>query len=255
MEMTKTWFITETSAGIGRLLTKRLLERNDRAVATLRHDGALNDLKARHGEIARQIGTNSTGPIRLIGAVLPYFKMDWVRHMKTIKLSLSILAAGLIFATTSAEAQSPNKVLGTWRMITAQLDPESRNVPAYGSKPESLLVFTEDMHVMEVLTDSTVPKFASKARGQGTPEENQAAIAGSIGWFGTYTVDENGELSGDIVEGSTFPNWVGDVRTRKDIQIVVDGDHMLETFFRPEGTKIVITWQRIPLRRLPGSPD
>jgi hypothetical protein len=250
MEMAKTWFITEASAGIGRLLTERLLERN-------RRDGTLDDLKARrgHGEIARPIDTNLTSPIRLIGAVLPHFKMDWIHHMKTMKLSLSVLAAGLIFVTPFAEAQSPNKVLGTWRMISAQLDPEGRNVPAYGPKPESLLVFTEDMRVIEVLTDSTVPKFAAKARGQGTPEENQAAMTGSIGWFGTYTVDENGELSGDIVEGSTFPNWVGDVRTRKDIQIIVDGDRMLETFFRPEGTKIVITWQRIPLRRLPDSPD
>jgi hypothetical protein len=165
--------------------------------------------------------------------------------MKIIKLSLSILAAALIFVTASAEAQSPNKVLGTWRMISAQLDPEGRNVPAYGPNPSSLLVFTEDMHVIEVMTDSTVPRFASKARGGGTPEENQAAMAGSIGWFGIYTVDENGELSGDHVEGSTFPNWVGDTRTRKDIQIIVDGDRMLETFIRPEGTKIVITWQRI----------
>ena len=70
-------------------------------------------------------------------------------------------------------------------------------------------------------------------------------MAGSIGWFGTYTVDESGNLSGDRVEGSTFPNWVGNVRTPKDIQLVVDGDRILETFRRPEGTQIIITWQRV----------
>jgi Lipocalin-like domain len=95
------------------------------------------------------------------------------------------------------------------------------------------------------MTDSTIPRFASNARGHGTAEENQAAMAGGIGSFGTYSVDENGELSGDLVEGSTFPNWVGDVRTLKDLQIVVDGDRMLEKFQRPEGTKIVITWGRL----------
>jgi hypothetical protein len=57
--------------------------------------------------------------------------------------------------------------------------------------------------------------------------------------------DENGELSGDRVEGSTFPNWVGDVRTRKELHLVVGGDRTLENFQRPEGTKIVITWQRV----------
>ncbi|PAT49824.1 lipocalin-like domain-containing protein [Pseudomonas aeruginosa] len=165
--------------------------------------------------------------------------------MKSLQIGLFILATGLALVTAPAEAQSPNKVLGTWRMISAQLDPEGRNLPAYGPAPSSLMVFTPDMHIIEVMTDSTIPKFASDARGQGTAEENQAAMAGSIGWFGTYSVDKNGDLDGDRVEGSTFPNWVGHVRTRKDIQIIVDGDHMLETFIRPEGTKIVITWERI----------
>lgn len=165
--------------------------------------------------------------------------------MPAPRLIALITAVASLLAVGSAAAEPLNKVLGTWRMVSAQLDPDGRNLPAYGPAPQSLLVFTADMHVIEVMTDSTIPKFASNARGHGTAEENQAAMAGSIGWFGTYTVDENGELSGDTVEGSTFPNWVGDIRTRKDLQFVMDGDRIFETFFRPEGTKIVITWQRV----------
>ncbi|ALK31284.1 SDR family oxidoreductase [Burkholderia plantarii] len=48
--MTKTWFITGTSTGLGRLLTESLLQRGDRVVATLRREGPLNDLKRQHGE-------------------------------------------------------------------------------------------------------------------------------------------------------------------------------------------------------------
>lgn len=164
---------------------------------------------------------------------------------RTPKTVLCVLVTGMIFMAACAEAQPPNKVLGTWRMLSAQLDPQGRNIPAYGPRPNSLLVFTEDLHVIEVMTDSTVPKFASKVRGNGTAEENRAAMAGGIGWFGTYTVDAQGDLSGDRVDGSTFPNWVGDVRTNKDIQLVVEGDRMRETFLRPEGTQVVITWQRV----------
>jgi hypothetical protein len=156
-----------------------------------------------------------------------------------------IFIAACLAMAGSAKAEAPNKVLGTWRMVSAQLDPDGKNLPAYGPAPKSLLVFTADMHVIEVMTDSTIPKFASNARGRGTADENQAAMAGSIGWFGTYTVDESGDLSGDRVEGSTFPNWVGDVRTRKELQFVMDGDRIFETFYRPEGTKVVITWQRV----------
>lgn len=156
-----------------------------------------------------------------------------------------LLIAAVLDAAGPARAEPPNKVLGTWRMVSAQTDPDGQNLPAYGPAPSSLLVFTADMHFVEVLTDSTVPKFASNARGQGTAEENRAAMAGSIGFFGTYSVDGNGDLSGDRVEGATFPNWVGDVRTAKELRIVVDGDRMAETFLRPEGTKIVITWRRV----------
>jgi len=46
----KTWFITGTSSGIGRLLTERLLEQGDRVAATVRKPEALNDLKSRYGE-------------------------------------------------------------------------------------------------------------------------------------------------------------------------------------------------------------
>ena len=48
--MSKTWFITGASAGLGRALAENLLGRGDRVAATLRRTGALDDLKARYGE-------------------------------------------------------------------------------------------------------------------------------------------------------------------------------------------------------------
>jgi NAD(P)-dependent dehydrogenase (short-subunit alcohol dehydrogenase family) len=48
--MTRTWFITGTSSGFGRMLTEKLLARGDRVAATLRKPGALDDLKAQHGD-------------------------------------------------------------------------------------------------------------------------------------------------------------------------------------------------------------
>ncbi len=46
----KTWFITGTSGGFGRVMTELLLERGDRVAATLRKPEALDDLKERYGE-------------------------------------------------------------------------------------------------------------------------------------------------------------------------------------------------------------
>jgi len=48
--MTKTWLITGTSSGLGRLLVERLLQRGDQVVATLRHKGTLDDLKKQYDD-------------------------------------------------------------------------------------------------------------------------------------------------------------------------------------------------------------
>lgn len=169
--------------------------------------------------------------------------------MQTRLAGLVLLAAALgSLAACSTKARAadrvPNKVAGTWIMVSARIDPDGRNQPAYGPKPSGMLVFTEDMHFVEVLTDSTVPKFASNVRGNGTDEENRKAMAGSIGFFGSYTVDGSGEFNGNRVDGSTFPNWIGNVRTAKELRLTVDGDRMTEAFQRPDGTRIAIVYER-----------
>lgn len=101
------------------------------------------------------------------------------------------------------------------------------------------------MRYIKVLTAGDQPRFASDARGQGTDAENSRAMASSIAHLGTYTVDAAGEFSGNKVERSTFPNWVGDVRTRKELTLDVHGDRMIEQFQRPDGTRIAIEFERV----------
>jgi hypothetical protein len=130
-------------------------------------------------------------------------------------------------------------------MVSAQTERDGRTEPVYGERPNGMLTFTPEMRYIEVLTDSSVPPFASEVRGEGTDEENRAAMAGSIGMFGTYTVDSDGQFSGNRVEGATFPNWVGDVRTTDELRMVVDGNRLTEDFTRPDGTRIAIVFERV----------
>lgn len=51
----KTWFITGTSSGLGRLMTERLLARGDSVIATLRKPGALDELQTKYGERLRVV--------------------------------------------------------------------------------------------------------------------------------------------------------------------------------------------------------
>ncbi|MGF7055235.1 hypothetical protein GGC47_004446 [Bosea sp. OAE752] len=157
-----------------------------------------------------------------------------------------VLALALgISSSAVAQTAAQNQIVGTWRMVSATIDPGGKHIAAYGDKPNGLLVFTPDMHFVEVLTDAEIPRFASNARGEGTDDENRMAMSRNIGFFGTYSVDERGEFNGNRVEGATFPNWVGSVRTRDDLTLVVAGDRMTERFRRPEGTEIRIEWQRV----------
>ena len=48
--MVKTWLITGTSSGLGRLLAERLLQRGERVVATLRREGTFDDLKKQYDD-------------------------------------------------------------------------------------------------------------------------------------------------------------------------------------------------------------
>src|SRR5690242_2919308 len=66
--MQKTWFITGTSSGFGRIMTEKLLARGDRVFATLRKAEALDDLKAAHGDSLRvaQLDVTDTAAVRRV---------------------------------------------------------------------------------------------------------------------------------------------------------------------------------------------
>jgi hypothetical protein len=147
--------------------------------------------------------------------------------------------------TAPSNTLKNNPYAGTWRLVSAVLTKDDSSQPAFGERPLGLLSFNENMHYVEVLMDGDVPHVASGQIGGGTAEENAGIAARTIGMFGTYSVDEDGNFTGDQVEGSTFPNWIGDVRTRKDISVRVEGDRMDETFHQPGGATINLVWQRV----------
>ena len=147
--------------------------------------------------------------------------------------------------TTSSNTPKNNPYAGTWRLASAVLTKDSSSRPAFGERPLGLLSFNENMHYVEVLMDADTPRVASGQIGEGTAEENAGIAAKTIGMFGTYSVDEDGNFTGDQVESSTFPNWIGDVRTQKDLKVRIDGDRFDETFHQPGGATINLVWQRV----------
>lgn len=141
--------------------------------------------------------------------------------------------------------QKPNKVVGTWRPISATVEVDGKISYPYGKEPQGRLTFTSDLHFIEMLFDPAIPKIKSNQRGGGTDEENRAVMAGMLALYGRYTVDADGNFTGNVVEGSSFPNWIGDVRTNADLTMVVEGNRMIENFQRPGGAKVTIIFERM----------
>ena len=137
-----------------------------------------------------------------------------------------------------------NKVVGMWRPETIQATVNGQTMDPFGPKPTGLLCFHESMRFVELMSDPNVAHYASGSRETGTAEEDKAAMVGNLALFGTYTVDDEGNFTGNTVEGCTFPNWIGDRRTVDQLKEIVDGDHMLE-LFQSGDVHVEIHWERV----------
>jgi hypothetical protein len=138
-------------------------------------------------------------------------------------LSTLLLAVGLLAVDTAAQQKAlKEQLVGTWSFVssTGKLADGS---PAWGSNPTGLLIFAENGRYSSIIARSDLPKFASKNRMQGTPDENKAAVQGSIGTFGTYTVDEAKKSFTVKFEGSTYANQTGTEQTRP---FTITGDEL-----------------------------
>jgi Lipocalin-like domain len=124
-------------------------------------------------------------------------------------LAASALIFGVFLPREEAVAQTAKDLVGTWILASSTLEQGGKKTDYFGSNPDGQLMFDPNGHFSEVITRSDVPKFASNNRESGTPEENKAAVLGSIASFGTYSVSERDKVISFHIEGSTFPNRKG----------------------------------------------
>lgn len=119
--MAKTWFITGTSTGLGRLLTERLLARGDKVVATLRRSGALDTLRAQYGDALQTIILDVTDTKSIRAGVTEAFM-----RMGRIDVVVSNAGYGLFGAAEEAsdaqiERQIATNLIGSVQLIRAVL--------------------------------------------------------------------------------------------------------------------------------------
>ena len=145
------------------------------------------------------------------------------RAIAIVAMSALLPATGLFASDASAQQKTlKEQLVGTWTFVgSTGKNPDGS--PIWGSNPKGLLIFTDNGRYSSHIVRTDVPKFAAKNRLQGTPDENKAAVHGSIGTFGTYTVDEANKSFTVRFEASTYPNNTGTEQTRP---ITIAGDEL-----------------------------
>src|ERR1700687_5748924 len=138
--------------------------------------------------------------------------MVWRGTLRVI--AITILGLNLLPSDSLAQQKSlKDQLVGTWKFVSSTTKlPDGTS--AWGSNPRGLVIFTNNGWYSSQIMRSDRPKFTSKSRATGTPEENKAAAAGAIASFGTYSVNEADKSFTVRLEGSTYPNPEGTEQTR-----------------------------------------
>jgi Lipocalin-like domain len=79
----------------------------------------------------------------------------------------------------------------------------------FGANPKGVNMFSPDGHFSLIFERGDLPKIASNDPTKPTAEEANAITVGSIGYFGTYTVDEASKTISLQIEGTTLTNQLG----------------------------------------------
>lgn len=159
--------------------------------------------------------------------------------------TVSVVIMGAALPTGDAVAQQKSlkeQLVGTWIYAS------STSTRADGSKTDrpnlkGIVIYTSDGHFAFVSVRDDLPKLANPDRARATAEEARAVVAGSIAYYGTYSINEVDKVLTAKVEGSTFANLIG--TDQKRIITSLTADELKFTNPRtPAGVTLEFVWKR-----------
>jgi hypothetical protein len=154
-----------------------------------------------------------------------------IRH-HLIGLS-AVTALGLAVLPSSAVSQQKplkDQLVGTWTLVAwEQTRSDGSKLQRFGANPKGVQVFDANGHAYVLFSRPDLPKIASNNPSTPTPEEAKGIVNGSIGYYGTYTVDEGSKIITLKVEASTFANQVGADQKRTVTSVSPDELKMVNT--------------------------
>ena len=162
-------------------------------------------------------------------------------------LSISAMTAfGLALLPGGALAQQKSlkeQLTGTWTIVSNDnVAPDGTKRQLFGANPKGVLVLAANGQYAQIFVRPDRPKFKVNNRLEGTPEENKAAVQGTVATFGTWSADEASKTLIVRIEGSLFPNQVGMDQKRT---VALAGDELKISNPNPaSGGKSESVWKR-----------
>ena len=107
-------------------------------------------------------------------------------------------------------------LINTWQLESFELRREDGTIVyPFGKDPIGRLIYTDAGHFAVQLMKRERIVFASGDQLRGTPTEIEASFQSVVAYYGRYSFDELGHTVTHEVEGSLFPNWIGQSLKRR----------------------------------------
>ena len=158
----------------------------------------------------------------------------------------------MVTAALDLQAQAPSavngttqRIVGTWQLMTrtvSRADGTTIVDPVLGEKPTGRLVYDASGAMMLQMM-RTGRKDAISAPANTRDKTNRRVILGYDSYFGRYTVDEKTGTVTHHVEGSLFPEDLGEDWVRP---FTLDGDKLTLRLTSPaDGLTRTLVFQRL----------
>jgi hypothetical protein len=173
---------------------------------------------------------------------------DWEEDMnwRDVITFSAIAALGFASVPTNAVAQEKalkEQLVGTWTLVSHEIIArEGTKTALFGADPKGLLIFDAGGRYVQIQVRPDRPKFKANNRLEGTPEENKAALAGGIGQFGTWSLNETDK--GLILHEDGNVSYPNEEDTDQKRTLTLMTDDLKVLIALGDGAKIELVYRR-----------
>jgi hypothetical protein len=171
-----------------------------------------------------------------------------MRPLVSLAAIMTVLAINVGFVDRDAGAQQQSlkeQLLGTWILAAwEQVRPDGTKFQKYGTDPRGFHIFERNGRFFAMMARPDLPKIAASDPQKATPEEARAIMAGSIAYYGTYTVNEPERMVTLRMDASTFPNQLGRELPRRIVSVTANEMVYSNPDATTGGGHIQLSWKR-----------